>query len=107
MQSGTSRTKRVFRVARSMKRRSSRVLLVGGQRSAAIPAHPATLERGNPFGGTAEHTSGFELPDHDRVVLDADLEFVSLVDVEETACLSRHNNPAEVVNLANHNGIQR
>jgi inorganic pyrophosphatase/exopolyphosphatase len=40
-------------------------------------------------------------------VLDPDLKLVTLVDVEETARLGRHNDSAKVVDLADHHSIQR
>lgn len=74
---------------------------------AALPTHATTLERGDRFDGTAEHTACFELANHDRVVLNADLEFIAFVDVEQATGLGRYHDAAEVIDLANYHGIQR
>lgn len=75
------------------------------QLTSAGVTNTTALEVRDLIRGTAEHAHGFELSDHDCVVLHRYREFVPLMNVEEPPCLGGYDDAPEIVDLPYHSYV--
>jgi hypothetical protein len=60
----------------------------------------------NVIGRLAERARGFKFAEDDPAILDSDGELIAFVDVEESPSFGRHDDPSEIIDLSDDEGVQ-